>query len=330
MKSVASRLDRRHLLKSGLALAAASALPAVGQPAWPKGMVRIIVPLAAGGIADVTTRAMAAELERQIGQTVLVENRPGGLFAIAMQAIQSAPADGHTLIYLFNSVATVQAVHKKFDLNTQLIPVTQATIMPIVLLVPGNSPFKTLRDLVAFGRANPGKLNYSSLGPGSMEHLKSVQLERAAGFKANNISYKSGPDMVKDLIGNQVDFTITVASFASMYAPTGQVRVLGVFDDRRIKEMPDVPTVVEGGVKVDPLSFWGGYAVKAGTPPAIVQRLHQELARAATAKPVVDKLAPMTVGAVASRDPEEFRKLIGGDIAWMSDLAKTMDRSMLE
>ena len=163
-----------------------------------------------------------------------------------------------------------------------------------------------------------------------MEHLKSVQLERAAGFKANNISYKSGPDMVKDLIGNQVDFTITVASFGAMYAPTGQVRMLGVFDDKRLKEMPDVPTVAEGGVRVDPLVFWGGYAVKAGTPSAIVQRMHQELARAATAKSVVDKLAPMTVGAVASRDPEEFRRLINADIAWMAELARTIDVGKLE
>ena len=112
MTRIPSQVDRRLLLKSGVAAAASCALPALSQSVWPKGLVRIIVPLAAGGIADVTTRAMAAELERQIGQTVLVENRPGGLFAIAMQAIQAAPADGHTLMYLFNSVATVQAVHK--------------------------------------------------------------------------------------------------------------------------------------------------------------------------------------------------------------------------
>ncbi len=322
--------NRRLFLQSGAAAAAATAFPALAQNTWPKGIVRIIVPLAAGGIADITTRALASELERQIGQTVIVDNRPGGLFTIAMQAIQSAPADGQTLIYLFNSVATVQAVHKKFDLNSQLIPISQATVMPIVLLVPGNSPFRTLRDLVAYGRANPGKLNYSSLGPGSMEHLKSVRLERAAGFRANNISYKSGPDMVKDLIGGQVDFTVTVSSFGSMYAPTGQVRVLGVFDDKRMKDMADVPTIAEGGVKVDPLAFWGGYAVKAGTPSPIVQRLHQELSRAAMAKPVVDKLTPISVGAVISRDPEEFRRLISSDVAWMAELAKTVDIGKLD
>ena len=324
------RIARRTLIKAGAAAAAAAALPSLAQSAWPKGTVRFIVPLAAGGIADITTRALAAELEKQIGQTVIVENRPGGLFTIGMQAIQAAPADGNTLIYLFNSIATVQAVHKKFDLNAQLIPVSQATVIPIVLLVPGNSPFRTLQDLVTYGRANPGKLNYSSLGPGSMEHLKSVQLERAAGFKANNISYKSGPDMVKDLIGGQVDFTITVSSFGSMYAPTGQVRVLGVFDDHRMKSMPDVPTIVEGGVKADPLTFWGGYAVKAGTPAPIVQRLHQELVKAALAKPVVDRLTPISVGAIASREPEDFRRLINADISWMAELAKTMDLSKLE
>lgn len=330
MSQSVSQFKRRAVLGIGAALAVAAAVPASGQSTtWPRGIVRIIVPLAAGGIADITTRAMASELEKQIGQTVIIENRPGGLFAIAMQAIQSAPADGQTLIYLFNSIATVQAVHKKFDLNAQLMPVGQATVIPIMLLVPGNSPHRTLRDLVAYGRANPGRLNYSSLGPGSMEHLKSVQLEQAAGFQANNISYKSGPDMVKDLIGNQVDFTVTVASFASMYAPSGQVRVLGVFDDKRLKEWPDVPTIAEGGVKADPLTFWGGYAVKAGTPPEIVQRLHREVSRAALAKPVVDRLANISVGAVTSRDPAEFGRLIANDVKWMSDLAKTMDPAKL-
>lgn len=321
--------SRRQAIKTGASILGGVAfpvLPAFSQSAnFPKGPVKFILPVAAGGAADVSTRPLALELEKSLKQSVIVDNKPGGLFQIGMQTLLQAPADGHSLIYLFNSMASVQAVHKRFDLNRQLIPITQTTLMPMVMLAPSNSRFKNLSDMLAYGRANPGKLSYASLGPGSMEHLKAVQVERAAGVQAENVPYKSGPDMIKALMGGEVDFVLTAASFAYTFAPKGQVRVFAVFDTKRMREMPDVPTIAEAGVNVPPLNFWGGYGVHADTPPAVVQRLFDELSTAATSSFVRERMAQIGITPVTSKSVQDFRKLIADDVAWMTDIAKDLN-----
>lgn len=322
-------LDRRNAIqKSAVLLGSAilPALPAFAQTStFPKGPIRFVLPLAAGGAADATTRPLAIELEKSLKQSVLVDNKPGGLFMIGMQSLLQSPADGHTLIYLYNSMASIQAVHKQYDINKQLIPVTQTTAMPMVMLTPGNTKFKNLNDMLSFAKANPKKLTYASLGLGSTEHLKAVQIERAAGFQAENIPYKSGPDMIKALIGGEVDFVLTASSFAHTFAPKGQVKVFAVIDTKRMKEMPDVPTITEAGVNVPPLNFWGGYAVHADTPPNVVQRLFEELIAAATSGPVRDRLAQIGITPTTSKSIQDFRKLISDDISWMAETAKGLN-----
>lgn len=323
---ISSISGRRRFLGSVGALGLGVAAPAFAQvPALSRGPVRFILPLSAGGAADASTRPLAVELEKSLGRPVIVENKPGGLFTIGMQALLQSPADGHTLLYLYNSVASVQAVHKRFDINRQLLPLAQTTSMPMVLLVPGSSRFKTIQDLVAHGRSNPGALNYSTLGQGSTEHLKAVQLCRAAGIQAQDIPYKSGPEMLTGLIGGEVSFTLTAGSFARIFAPKGQVRVLAVIDRQRAAEFPDVPTLAEGGVSIPPLNFWGGYAVHASTPPATAQMLFEELAAAATKPGVRDLLAPLGIVPTVSKSPQDFRKLIADDVAWMTEIAKDLN-----
>jgi tripartite-type tricarboxylate transporter receptor subunit TctC len=317
---------RRSLFKLAAAGAAASVLPTRAQSEFPKGPVRFIVPLAAGGVADVATRIMTPALEKIWGQPVIVDNRPGGMFALGINAILQAPADGHTLIYLFNSMATIQVVHKKFDINTQLSPITQSTVCPMVLMVGASSRFRTLGELVAYGKANSGKLTYASLGPGSIEHLKAVQLEKIAGYKAINVPYKSGPDMVKDVLGGMVDYVLTIGSFGAMYGPSGKARVLGVFDSNRMKVLPDVPTIEESGFGVPSLSFWGGYAAHGNTPSDIIRRLHRDISQVASSKAVAEKIAQMTLTPVVSSEPAHFRQTISSDLAWMTEVVRDMDK----
>ncbi|MFO0235405.1 MAG: tripartite tricarboxylate transporter substrate binding protein [Burkholderiales bacterium] len=320
------RPARRAALRTGAALAAglaAGAARAQGAD-FPKGPVRLRVALPPGGAADVSARALQGPLEQAWKQSVIVENRPGGQFQIAMQALAAAPADGHTLLHVFNSFASVHAVQKLFDLETQVIPVTRTSITPIVLLVRGNSPHRTLADLVAFGRANPGKLTYSTLGPGSVEHLKMAQIEKAGGFQGVAVPYRGGPDSLKALIGGEIDFQITAGIFAKQFAPSGQVRVLATLEPTRWTDFPDVPTMAEAGVAVPPMTYWGGYVVRAGTPSALVDRLRADLAAAAVAQPVVERLA--AAGGLPSVSPsrEDFRKLIASEIAWMGAAAKEL------
>lgn len=315
---------RRHFMQLTASAAAAATLPVhADAPFQPKGPVRIIVPLAAGGAADATTRALTPHLEKRWNQPVIVDNRPGGMFQIGMNLLMQAPADGHTLMYLFNSIATVQVVNKMFDLDKQVVPVTQSTLSPMIILVSGKSPYRTLGELVAYGKANPGKLNYATLGPGSIEDLKAFQFTKMAGFEANAIPYKSGPDMVRDIMGGQCDFVLTIGSFGPATVPDGRGRVLAVLDRVRMPQIPEVPTATETGIELPPLAFWGGYAVRAGTPTEIVQRLHADIARAATSSEVAARLTPLGFSAVASKAPEDFRRVINGDLSWMTEVAKS-------
>ena len=314
---------RRQAIQTCAALAAGCVLPAArAQADFPRGPIKIIIPLPAGGAADVGVRAMAIELEKSLKQPVVIENKPGGLYQIGLQALLQAPADGHTLLHLNSGMVAVQVVQKRFDLNRQLIPLTVSGETPMVLMVGPASPHKTLKDLVAFGRANPGKLNYATPGPGSIEHLKVAEIEKAAGFTGLNVAYKGGPDMVKAVIGGEVDFTIAPAIFAAQFAPKGQVRVLSAVDAIRLKEFPEVPAIVEAGVSVSPLRLWGGFAVLAGTPAPVVQHLHRELSAAATAASVVERLTPFGMLIQTSKTPEDFRRQIASDAAWMSETAK--------
>jgi tripartite-type tricarboxylate transporter receptor subunit TctC len=286
--------------------------------------VRIIVALPPGGAADVATRALQSPLEQLWKQPVIVENRPGGQFQIAMQALSASPADGHTLLHVFNSFASVHAVQKLFDLESQVVSVTQVSITPIVVLVRGNSPYKTLGELVAFGRANPGKLTYSTLGPGSVEHLKMAQIESAGGFTGTAVPYRGGPDSLKALIGGEIDFQITAGIFAKQFAPSGQVRVLATLEPVRWKDFPDVPTMAEAGLAVPPMTYWGGYVVKAGTPSAIVDRLRADLAAVAVLAPVTERLAAAGGQPSVSASREAFRQMIASEIGWMGEAAKRL------
>jgi tripartite-type tricarboxylate transporter receptor subunit TctC len=247
------------------------------------------------------------------------------MFVVGLQALSQAPADGHTLMYLFNSISTVQVVHKKFDLATQIIPVTQSTVAPMIMMVGGNSPFKTVRELVNYGRENPGKLTYATLGPGSIEHLKGAQFAQIAGFQATAVPYKSGPDMAKDVIGGEADFTMIIGTFGPLYAPSGKARVLAVLNNQRMKELPDVPTMGEAGVALPPLDYWGGYAVRSGTPPELVRRLQQDIAKVAASPEVAEKLSKMSFRPVVSKDPAEFRRVIESDMGWMTEVAKMLN-----
>jgi len=300
-------------------------LPARAQSDYPNRPIKIVIPLPAGGAADASMRAIALEAEKTLKQSILIENKPGGLFQIAVQSVLSAPADGYTLMYMYSGMVSTQAIHKKFDLARQFDPVTALGESPTMLVVGPKSKFSTVKELVDFGRANPDKLTCSNIGPGSLEHLKTFELIKAAGISAVFVPYKGGPDAVKAVIGGEVDFIITPAFFAAQFAPKGQLKVLAAMNSTRWSAMPEVPTIAEGGVSVPPFNFWTGLLVKAGTPAAITQRLHREIAAASRTPSVTSILTSAGSVAAPSRDPEELRQRIVAEAASMGDLAKQLN-----
>ncbi len=317
--------SRRQILGCLGALGIGSALPALAQADYPQKPIRIVLGLPAGGAADIVVRALAQELEQTLKQAVLVDNKPGGLFQIAVQAVASAPADGHTLLYINSSFVTVQAVQKKFDLARQFQPLTLTGETPSVLVVQANSRFKTMKDLIDFGRARPDELSYGTLGVGTLEHLKSVQLTEAAGFEAKAIPYKGGPDMLNAVIAGDIHFTGVNIFSALPFIKSGKLRALAALDNTRIKALPDTPTIIEAGVNTSTTRIWSGFAVHQATPAPIVQRLFNELVAAMNSPDIVKKYAPLGITTTTSKSPEEFRNLITSEAAWMAAASKKID-----
>ncbi len=319
------RLSRRQILGSIGAIGMGATLPTWAQSDFPNRPIRIVLGLPAGGAADIVVRALAQELEQTLKQPVVVDNKPGGLFQIAVQAVASAPADGYTLLYINSSFVTVQAVQKKFDLTRQFQPLTLTGETPSVLVVNANSRFKTMKDLVDFGRSRPNELSYGTLGVGTIEHLKSVQLTEAAGFEAKAIPYKGGPDMLNAVIAGDIHFTGVNVFSALPFIRSGKLRALAALDSTRIKALPDTPTIVEAGVNTSTTRIWSGFAVHPATPAPVVQRLFTELVAAMNSPEIVKKYSPLGILTTTSKSPEEFRNLITAEAAWMGAASKKID-----
>jgi tripartite-type tricarboxylate transporter receptor subunit TctC len=320
--SLLANFSRRQFVKATSLLAASVALPAAAQRGFPHGPLRIVVGLPPGGSADVLARAVGVQLEASLKQPVIVDNRPGGLFKISMNALVSAPADGHTLLYIYNGYPAVQVIEKVFNLQQETVPIMQVATTPIVLMVRADSPFKTLGDFIAHARAHPGKLNYSTLGPAGLEHLKMAQIFQAAGVQCVPVPYRGGPDIMNALLGGEVQLSINASIFAKTFASADKVRVLAVLGEKRWSDFPDVPTIREAGVAVQPIEYWGGLVARAGTPPEIIQRLQKEVSTALRAAKLIERFEATAHRATPGSSAEAFRDVLESDVRWMTAAAK--------
>lgn len=319
-----SPFSRRLLLQAAAASPLLMAVPGWAQRAFPSKPIRIIVPLPAGGTADTAARVLGEQLQGLSQQAVVIDNKPGAIFQLGMQAIASAPADGYTLIQLNSGMAAAEAALKRYEMLAQLAPVSQTGITDGVLAVPANSPFKSAKELIDHARANPGKLNYGSAGPGSLEHLVSANLAKRYGFTATHIPFRGGPDAMLALSRNEIQMFTTVVPLAAQFMQKNLVRPLAVMVDRRSPLMPEVPTLAEQGIDLPPLQFWGGLAAPAGTPRPVIEALQRLVAQALGGTLVRDKYAALGMAA-ASSSPEEFARVISDELRWMKAAVRDAD-----
>lgn len=322
MTDAVSQPRRRALIAAG-ALAAGLPAAARAQGLMPGVPLRILIPLPAGGVADSVVRVIADRLSTNLKQPVVVDNRPGGLFVIALQALAAAPADGHTLIHLNVGMCSVQAAMKRFDLLKAVDPVSESGYGPAVLFSSARAPFATLTELIAWGRANPGKLNYATLGPGSLEHLMAHEFFKSAGINAVGVPFKGGPDALTAMIQGEVQVAASIHQLAKQFAEKGALRIHGTFADSRMPAIPAVPTLKEQGLAVPALQYWGGFGAKAGTPQPLIDLLHRELNAATLAPEVQEKLAVGGNTPNVSPSPAAFRQKITADLAWMAEAVKS-------
>jgi tripartite-type tricarboxylate transporter receptor subunit TctC len=307
------------LLAMTLALSPFAALA----QAYPSRPVTIIVPYAAGGSLDAVTRILARSLTMRLGQTVLVENKAGAGSNIGAAYVAKSAPDGYTLFLASPATAINVSLYAQlnYDPEKDLAPVSLVTAVPSVLIVHPSSPYKSIADLVAAAKQSPGKLNYSSGGAGTSEHLGSEMFKFFCGVDVTHIPYKGGAPAMADLMGGQVTMMFSNRIGALPHIRSGKLRALGVADSVRSPQLPDVPTFAEAGYPNLKVLVWSGIMAPAGTPAAIVNRLHGAITESMQAPDMRTQMDEMGV-TIASGGPAQFGEFLKREIALWRPIVK--------
>jgi tripartite-type tricarboxylate transporter receptor subunit TctC len=307
---------------AGLALAAAAS--AAFAQAYPGKPVRIVVPFGPGGVADISARAVAQKMGESMGQQVIVENKPSAGGILASETVAKAEPDGYTLLFITNGNSVSESLFKSLPYSSvkDFAPVSTVGFFDFVLFVKNDSDIKSLGDLLARMRANPGKLNIGTINPGSGQHLSAELFKSMAGVDAQIITYKSTPEVITAVISGQVQAGLEIVAPVMAQVKGGALRMIAVSSKSRSPILPDVPTVAESGVPGYESESWNGVAAPVKTPAAIVERLNKEV-RAAVASPDVKKrLQDLGIDARAGT-PEQLRERLVADIAkWKAVIEK--------
>jgi tripartite-type tricarboxylate transporter receptor subunit TctC len=285
---------------------------------WPSRNVMVIVPVPAGVTSDIVARVVFEQVGKQVGHTFVVENRPGAGGSIGGNTVAKAAPDGHTIL-VWGSIAAAAALYTKlpYDTLNDFTPVAALGQTPLVVVsAPGR--FKSLADLVAAAKANPGKLNYSTVGVGSAAHFGAEQLMQSAGFSAQHVPFKSG-EWLTEVMAGRLDFSVPPLTSALGLLRDGKLVPLAVSSSTRSSALPNVPTMVEAGLKPDSVyPFYTGAYLPAKTPHAIAEKLHAEIMKALAAPAVQERLRgvsvdpmPMTIAEFG----EFFKKDVAANLA---------------
>jgi tripartite-type tricarboxylate transporter receptor subunit TctC len=319
-------LLRRLSMKKALIALTLLAGPIIALADYPEKSIRLVVPFATGGTSEIIARSIANSLSTSLGQSVYVDNKPGGAGNIAMEEVKRANPDGYTLMLgHVGTLAVNPALFGKklpYDPNKDFAPVTLVAKVPNVIAVSEKSSIKTLADLVADAKKNPGKINYGSAGNGSAGHLAMEYFSSEAGIDLVHVPYKGSGPMLTDLIGGQIQATFNGLPSLIGQIKGGALRPLAVGSAERSKVLPNVPTISESGYKGFETSQWYGIIVPAGTPQPIINKLQKEIAKGLKSKE--DSKRMLEDGAVLVGDtPAQFGAFIKSEqIRWAKVVEK--------
>ena len=312
------------MLRKILAVLAAT-LAATGAIAqnYPARPVKIIVPFAAGGPADVYARVLGEKLSRAMGQPFVIEDMPGGGSIVGTAAVQNSPPDGYTLLMMSNTHTVNESLIKKkpFELMRDFVPVAPVNYSDLVLVVHPSVPAKTLKEFIALAKAKPGELNYASSGPGTPYHMAGELFKAMAGVNIVHIPYKVSSGARTDILGGQVQMMFDAITTMAPNVEAGKVRALGTSGKARSSVLPNVPTISEAGVPGYEATIWLGIMAPKGTPRAVVDRLNAEIRKAVNAPEL--KAEWEKQGAVGmDMSPEDFDKYLRQDIEKWAKIVK--------
>ena len=322
-------MKRRPFIQSLITVAAGAALIAgFSTSAMAEGLsnrpIRIVVPFGAGGVADVTARVVAQQLSTQLGQPVVIDNKPSAGGIVAADTVAKAAPDGHTLFLMSNgSAVTVNLFnHLPFDMVKDLTPISTLGYFDIGVITDAKSPFKNLGELIGYAKANPGKLNLGSINVGSTQNLAAELFKTSAGIDAQIVPFNGTPAVVTALRGKQVDAAVEILTPIMGQINSKAVNLLAVTGEKRSPLLPNVPTAQESGVKGFVASSWNALAAPSKTPAPVIARLNKEINAAVNNPEVAKKLRELNVQAQAST-PEQTAKLLQSEIKRWGDVITT-------
>jgi tripartite-type tricarboxylate transporter receptor subunit TctC len=306
-----------RLIRNLIALVSVALAPLATAQDYPNKPIRLIVPFATGGVTDNSARVLADKLSRQMGQNVVVENRPGGSGNPGTQYVAQSAPDGYTLLLGFDGTMVINPfVFPKvpFDTMKDFQHVTKLGDAGLVLVGHPSVPAKTFAELVAYSKANPGKLSFGHSGTGGTTHVAGELLKQRTGLDMTHIPYKSGGQAVIDAIGGQVPLAYSSIAGAQAHIKSGKLRAYGVSSVKRATSLPDVPTFIELGVAGFEANSWVGIHVPVKTPKAIVDRLHRDITTVLKDPDLRERYVTLGIEAVGN-SPEEFTAQVRDDLA---------------
>jgi len=318
-----SFLSRRTLLRvSALAATCLASTLALAQQ-WPVKPISLVVPFPPGGSSDVLARALTDKLSQALGQTVIVESKPGAGATLGADYVAKAKPDGYTLLMgaVHHTIAT--SVYKKlpYDFQKNFVPITTVALVPNVLTVNASSPAKDVKGLIALAKASPGKLSYGSNGNGTAQHLIGTQFSKLAGVDILHVPYKGSSPLVTDLLGGQIEMSFDTLTPVYQHVKGGKLRALAVTTGKRSAALPDVPTLAESGLKDFDLGTWFGVLAPAGTPKDIVARLNAEMVKIINTPDFKKRMAEVGAEPIGN-SPAEMAKQIKDDTDKYARLVK--------
>ena len=296
----------------------------VASAAYPERTIKLVVPFPAGGAADIMARGLATKLSSEIGQAVVIDNKGGAGGTTASEVVAKAPADGYTLLFgTMGTHAINPALYQKlrYDSVNDFAPVSLTHITPRVLIVHPSIPVNSVPELILWAKKNPGTLSYGSAGSGSSSHLSGALFASLAGIDLLHIPYKGSAPLVTDILTGRVNMTFDSFTVYAPHIRSGKVKALGVTSHDRMTVLPDVPTIIEGGLKSYEVSNWLGVMAPAGTPDAIIKLLNSALIKSAKSPELRAQLQELGIE-VKTSTPAQFSELIRTDMVKWFEIVK--------
>jgi tripartite-type tricarboxylate transporter receptor subunit TctC len=292
---------------------------------WPTRPVTLLVPFPPGGATDVAARALSEPLSRFLGQRVIIENRGGGSGAVGTTEAAHAKPDGYTILFGANAITLLHLATRNLGYDTlrDFVAITQVTTQPNAIAVNPGVPAKTIQELVAYARENPGKLSYAHPGEGSSQHLTAERLWKLAGVKLTGVPYRGGGQAVQDLLGGHVQVAVLGSTPLIPQHNGGRIRILAFTSKDRFEQMPDIPTLHDAGFPGFDSTQWLGLLAPRGTPVEVIQRLQAETAKALALPEVKEQLGRAALTPVGNT-PEEFTALIRNEIEQWGKVARDL------